>query len=363
MEYVAYVVIVFTSIQLVVALINFIFRQKMIQANNSMKLVSILIPARNEESNIHTILHDLLNQEYKNIEVLVFDDQSTDKTAEIITSLAKKDSRLKLITSSGLPKDWLGKNFACYNLSLQAKGQYLLFVDADVRIDNNVIGQTIDFAEKHKLNLVSVFPKQIMSNWGEHATVPIMNYILLTLLPLILVRKTRFASLAAANGQFMFFDAQTYKSTHPHKVMKSQKVEDIKIARYYKQQHLKIACLASEKDVKCRMYKSFEESLNGFSKNVTTFFGNSTLLAILFWLFTTLGFLPVLVLYNSTGLALYILAVLTIHILVSITSQQAVLINIRYLLLQQVALGLIIIKSISNNLKKEHIWKGRNVLQ
>ncbi|MGV8962533.1 MAG: glycosyltransferase [Candidatus Saccharimonadaceae bacterium] len=361
MEYVAFIVIVFTVIQLAVAMVNVIFRQKMKQTTNSNILVSVLIPARNEEHNIRNILHDLLEQEYNNIEVLVFDDQSTDRTAEIVTTFSQRDARIKLISSDGLPSDWLGKNFACHSLSLHARGKYFLFVDADVRIKKNVIGQTIYFAEKHKLNLVSVFPKQIMNTWSEHATVPIMNYILLTLLPLILVRKTSLASLAAANGQYMFFTAADYTNTLPHEVMKDEKVEDIKIARYYKQQRLNVACLASETDVKCRMYKSFAESLNGFSKNVTTFFGNSTLLAVLFWLVTTLGFIPILLVYYSSGLAVYILAVFAIHILVSITSSQSVLINIRYLLLQQVALGLVIIKSIRSNLKKEHVWKGRNI--
>ena len=200
-----------------------------------------------------------------------------------------------------------------------------------------------------------------MKSWGENATIPIMNYILLTLLPLILVRKIGMTSIAAANGQYMFFDAKNYMNTLPHQVMKSEKVEDIKIDRYYKQKHLKVACLASETDVKCHMYDSYQESVNGFSKNVTTFFGNSILLAILFWLATTLGFIPVLLIYGSSGLAIYLAAVIIIHIMVSVTSGQSIFRNIIYLLLQQISLGLIILKSIQSKLKKEHIWKGRNV--
>lgn len=361
MEYFAYIVIAFTTIQMIVAFVNFVLKQKMCATNESDGMVSVLIPARNEEKNIANILQDILVQDYHNFEVLVFDDQSTDKTVEIVSAFMQNNKKVRLIQSKGLPNRWLGKNHACHSLALEAKGEFLLFLDADVRIRYNIIGKTHNFANKHRLNLVSVFPKQIMKSWGEYASVPIMNFILLTLLPLILVRKVGMTSIAAANGQYMFFDAKNYMNTLPHQLMKSEKVEDIKIARYYKQKHLKVACLASETDVKCRMYDSYQESVNGFSKNVTTFFGNSILLAILFWLATTLGFIPVLLIYGSSGLAIYLAAVIIIHIMVSVTSGQSIFRNIIYLLLQQISLGLIILKSIQSKLKKEHIWKGRNV--
>lgn len=361
MIYITYIVITFTAIQIIVAFINFVFRQKMGAASNKEKMVSVLIPARNEEKYITNILRDMLAQDYHNFEVLVFDDQSTDRTAEIVTHFMQKDKKVRLIHSNGLPNGWLGKNHACHSLFMEAKGDFLLFLDADVRIKGNMIGKTLSFAKKHDLSLVSVFPKQIMKGWGEYATVPIMNYILLTLLPLILVRKLGLSSIAAANGQYMFFETKMYRKLLPHEAMKSEKVEDIMIARYYKQKQLKIACLASETEVKCNMYDSYQESLNGFAKNVTTFFGNSTLLAILFWFITTLGFIPILIIYGSSVFAIYLITIIITRIFVSLTSRQSVSKNIIYLIIQQVSLGLIIIKSIQAIFKKEHIWKGRNV--
>ena len=363
MAYLAYIVIVFTTIQLVVALINFIFKQKMKVAKQSNKLVSILIPARNEEKNIANILRDVLTQNHRNFEILVFDDQSTDRTPEIISSFVENRNNVRLIQSEGLPNGWLGKNYACHSLALEAKGDYLLFIDADVRIKKNMIKKSLRFSDKNNIDLLSVFPKQIINSWGEYATIPIMNYILLTLLPLILVKKTRLSSIVAANGQYMFFETKNYMSYLPHNVMKTDKVEDIKIARYYKKKNLKVACLASESEVRCHMYDSYGESVNGFAKNVTAFFGGSTLVAILFWAFTTLGFIPVFIIYSAKGLAIYVTAVLITHILVSIMSMQSVSRNIIYFLPQQLSLGFIIIKSIKSKLTKRHIWKGRNVLQ
>ena len=363
MIYLGYIVIVFTAIQLIVAVVNIVFKQKMGAMGSNEKLVSVLIPARNEEKNILNILRDISSQNYYNYEVIVFDDQSTDSTVKIVTEYMQKDKNIRLIASEGLPNGWLGKNHACHSLALEAKGDYYLFVDADVRIKRNIIGETLRFAQKHTLNLVSVFPKQTLKSWGEWATVPIMNYILLTLLPLILVRKIGLSSIAAANGQYMFFDAKNYRNLLPHEAMKSEKVEDIKIARHYKQKHMNVACLASETDVRCNMYNSYSESVNGFSKNVTTFFGGSTLLAIFFWLISTFGFIPILLLYGTRGLTLYLVAVLIIRLLVSMTSKQSVSKNIIYLLAQQISLGLIIMKSIQHKLNKKHIWKGRNILQ
>ena len=362
MEYIAYIVIAFTAIQLIVAFVNFVFKQNMEATNKKDSMVSVLIPARNEEHNILKLLRDLSTQDYHNYEVLVYDDNSTDCTAEIVTEYIKKDNKVKILSSKILPNGWLGKNNACHSLAMEAKGDYLLFLDADVRVKHNIIGRTVNFAHENNLSLVSIFPKQIIKSWGEFATVPIINYILLTLLPLILVRKIALPSIAAANGQYMFFDAKKYMRLLPYKAMKAEKVEDFKIARYYKQNKLKIACLANEKDIRCRMYGSYNKSLNGFSKNVTTYFGGVTLIAMLFWMVTTLGFIPILLVYGTKWLAVYIVAVLLIRILVSITSNQIANKNIVYLMAQQISLGVIILKSIENRLKKEHIWKGRNVL-
>lgn len=363
MEYLAYIVIVFTAIQLVVAFVNFVFKQNMKATSKKEKMVSVLIPARNEEHNILNLLKDLSAQDYHYYEVVVYDDQSTDNTKEVVTDFMKKDNKVRLIGSNGLPNGWLGKNNACHSLAMEAKGSYLLFLDADVRIKHNIIGKTVAFAEKNQLDLVSIFPKQIIKSCGEYATVPIINYILLSLLPLILVRKIGISSIAAANGQYMFFKSKSYMHLLPHKVMKAEKVEDIKIARYYKKNKMGVACLANEVDVKCRMYSSYNESINGFSKNVTTFFGGSVILSILFWAITTLGFIAPLMVFGTKGLAIYIVVVLLIRILVSHTSNQSIVENIIYLLAQQISLGVIIVKSIENKLKKEHIWKGRNVLQ
>jgi glycosyltransferase involved in cell wall biosynthesis len=358
----AWFIFAFTFLQFVVVLVNLIFSQKFTMSNTNFNhLVSVLIPARNEEKNIAQLLNDLVEHDYKNIEILVFNDQSTDKTAEIVNGFSQKDSRVKLTNSEGLPEGWLGKNHACHSLSKLANGKYLLFIDSDVRIGNGIIQQTCTFSDKHKLGLLSIFPRQIMVSAGEKAAVPLMHFILLTLLPLILVRKTGFSSLAAANGQFMLFNTEIYRKTLPHEKMKNDKVEDIKIARFYKNEKIKIACITGKESVSCRMYSGFLESVHGFSKNVTQFFGNSFSLAILFWLITTVGFIAVFCGLSKSIFISYLTIFILTRITVSVAARQSVLMNLIFLIPQQLALGLFVLKAMVNRYKNQYEWKGRNI--
>lgn len=362
MLYIAWFVFFFTLLQLLIAFVNLLFMSKLRTENISEKpLVSVLIPARNEEKNIGHVLEDLLNQDYQQIEVIVLNDMSDDTTAEIVTTYAGRDNRIRLINADRLPEGWLGKNRACHVLSQHASGTYFLFLDADVSVGNKLIGNAISYINRFDLALVSIFPKQIMLTWGEKITVPVMNYILLTLLPLILVRKSRFSSLAAANGQFMFFKSAVYKVLHPHEKMKNNLVEDIEIARYLKKEHYQVACLAGDRSIQCRMYSGARDAVRGFSKNVSAFFGNSTVMAFVFWLITTFGFIAVLHSLSFPIFLSYVFFYMLTRIIVSVVSEQNTAENLLLLFPQQISLGLFIYQAINNKKNKIYHWKGREI--
>jgi glycosyltransferase involved in cell wall biosynthesis len=360
MIYFAYIVLGFALLQLIVVGINWIFRQRLKQqyAHND-KLVSVLIPARNEENNIASILGDLRNQTYNNIEIIVLDDDSSDNTAAIIAQQIQQDTRISLLQSKGLPKGWLGKNYACHQMAKQAKGEYLLYLDADVRIQPELIAKLLYFSVQKQKQLVSIFPKQEMISAGEWKTVPLMNYILLTLLPLILVRFPYFSSLSAANGQCMFFSQQSYQSILPHQQLKNTAVEDIEIARLYKKRKQHIACLASVEDITCRMYSNNDEAITGFSKNCLSFFGGSALLGIIFWGITSISF--IVLLWFPLLFAIYLIMVIITRIGVSVISHQSVIKNLQYLLYQHIYLGILLISAIKNKHKRHLLWKERNI--
>lgn len=356
------ITLILVGVQFIVVLVNFLFRQRISNSKSvTTPFVSILIPARNEEHNINTILNDLISQPYQNIEIIVCNDQSDDGTSLVVEKLMVRDSRIKLIESSELPSGWLGKNWACCQLSKVARGDYFLFLDADVRVQNQLIGQTVHHLQKYRLGLLSIFPKQVMKSLGEYCTVPLMHYILTTLLPLILVRVSRFISLSAANGQFMLFDARVYQQHQPHELMKGEKVEDIKIAQNFKSRGIKVACITGVQEITCRMYQSYEEGVSGFSKNMVTFFGNSYLLAFLFWGLTTLSLFYVPIYGNSITIIVFFSLYLGTKILFSLTSKQNILINLLLTIPQHLTMFVILIQSLIHKYTKKQQWKGRSI--
>lgn len=292
MIWLAYFSLLYMFIRTIVLLLNLAIRPYMNSKNeitDNFEKVSICIPARNEEGNILFILNDLLKQTHKNIEVLVYNDQSTDNTLAIVKSFKEKGLHLKILDGGILPSGWNGKNNACNEMSKLAKAEYILFVDADVRLEKNAIESAIRTMKKEKLDLLSLFPLQIMYTRGEQYVVPIINKILLSHLWLFLVPRRNFTSLSAANGQFMFFKAETYKKYNFHKLMYNCHVEDILIARYMKKNKCKVGVYMGRNDVSCRMYNSYNSAIIGFSKNIFQIFGSSYLFIILYLVFASFG--------------------------------------------------------------------------
>ncbi len=362
MIYFAYITIVFFGIRFLVALMNVIFSPVLKKRRlTAVPRVSVLIPARNEEENIGVILSDLQQVSHKNMEVIVFNDQSTDNSAALVNSFIAKDSRLKLIHSERLPDGWLGKNYACHRLAQAASGEYYLFLDADVGIKPDVIESALAQMQKHELKLLSIFPKQIMKTTGEKITVPVMNSILLSLLPLIFTRTAKNPSLAAANGQFMLFDAESYHNIQPHEKMKLQKVEDILIARYFKQKRLNMQCMTGNDLITCRMYSDFQEAVYGFSKNVAEFFGGSHFAAFVYWLIGAFGIFSVIFSLQINWVVITLFMIIAMKILVSISSRQNILENLIFAIPQQIVLCYIIWLSFRNKKRKNYKWKGRTI--
>lgn len=356
MIYLVGFIFLFTFYQLVSAFANWLWKQSLHFPTKSDALVSVLIPARNEAENIGLLIEGLQKQTHQKIEIIVFNDQSEDNTKEIVESYAKNDERISLINSKKLPANWLGKNYACYRLAQKAKGKFYLFLDADVSAKPELVSHTLGFVQKHETGLLSIFPKQEMKTPGEKVTVPLMHYILLSMLPLVLVRKSPYASHSAANGQFMLFDAAIYDKIQPHRIMKKEKVEDIKISRLLKRQKISVACLTGTELITCRMYQSFSDAVNGFSRNIIMFFGNSYFFAVTFWLVVTLGFLPVLI-FSNTLFFIYLGLFILTKIFVSLAAKQSIVNNLLLFFPQQIAMAAMIFKSI----KGHQTWKGRNI--
>ena len=348
--------------------------------------VSVLIPARNEEKNIGRLLRNIIVETHNygslhdyaslpniDIEIIVYDDQSTDKTVEEVLKANRELEQegllgrpIRLMRGLPLPEGWLGKNHACHRLAEEATGDWLLFLDADVEIDGSLFRDSVGYAQKHRLRLLSIFPQQIMKSPEEWMVVPLMNWILVSLLPMVLIRTCRWTSFSAANGQFMLFDAAIYRRFHWHELVKSDPVEDIRISRLVKRKRLRTATLLSGGQIRCRMYDSFGQALGGFSKNIGQFFGNSLFWMILFAFLTTL--LPLYLIFISfpsclPALLPYALLILLIRTGTSALSRQNVLKNLLFWIPQQIILLALVWKSIRSRSGRKIEWKGRHVRQ
>lgn len=360
MIYFAYIILAFTGLQFIVAILNNLFKTDYSKYSSlSNHLITILIPARNEAKNINNILNDVVQQSYKNIEIIVVDDDSTDNTRDIVRELAKLDTRITLIKAGLKDSSWLGKNYACHQGATHAKGQYLLFLDADVRLGKDAISAVVGYLEQSRSVFLSVFPKQLLTNKGVKSVVPIMNYILLSLLPLFLVRYSNFSSMAAANGQLMLFDREVYDAFKLHKKFKYEKVEDIHIARFLKRKNFNIACLTGDEDISCNMYDNYEEAMEGFSKNIVAFFGNSYIAATLFWWVSLTGILWIALLLPAVWTLIYCIMIISTRVLISLTSHQSIKVNLTLHFVQLYNLGYLLYNSIKHKINKSYQWKGR----
>ncbi|MDQ3020932.1 MAG: glycosyltransferase family 2 protein [Bacteroidota bacterium] len=258
--------------------------QKNISNKNKDVLVSVLIPARNEEDNIARCIKSVLNQSYGNIEIIVLNDNSSDRTGEIFNSI--EDSRLKIINGKPLEAGWVGKNFACDQLQRLAKGKYLLFIDADTEMSKGCVSAAVFFAAENGTDLLSIMPYEESVTFWEKLVIPMLYFAVMVFLPVPMIEKSNLKQLAMGNGQFMFFKQSFYDKIGGHKSLKNKIVEDVWLARRIKEFGGKLIFADGTDIMKCRMYKGFEEIWSGFSKNV--FAGLS---------FSSIGLITVILLY------------------------------------------------------------------
>lgn len=260
-------------------------------------LISVLIPARNEEKNIMRCISSLLRQDYSNIEILVLDDNSTDGTVSIVENLAKKDKRVKLYHGKPLAKGWLGKSYACQQLSEYAKGDYLLFVDADTLHFPNSVSSSLACLLKFNIDALSIFAKQIMVTIHERMTVPFGNFMILSFLPFSLIRRARSALFCTAIGQFMLFKKDIYRAIGGHESVKGEILEDVLISKQVKRCGYKFMIFDGSSNLYCRMYHNLREVVHGYTKVLLPAFDYSiTMISIAFIAVAAIYLMPFIML-------------------------------------------------------------------
>ena len=250
--------------------------------------VSILVPARNEALNIEACVGSLLAQDYPDFRVHVLDDHSTDGTAQIVRRLGLDEENGGLLTGADLPEGWVGKNWACHQLSEVADGEYLLFTDADTLHAPGALRALVSLARERSASLVSAWPEQLTVSLGERLVVSLLPFVGALLYPHFFLRlleahpalrqwvpvKLR-RSLGAANGQVLLFERGGYAQIGGHIGLRSHLVEDLALGRAVASRMGEglwwVNCDGAGL-VQCRMYRDLGEVWEGFTKNVRAAF-------------------------------------------------------------------------------------------
>ncbi len=203
------------------------------------KLVSVLIPARNEETKIGFSLAALLLQRYMPMEILVLDDDSGDGTLDIIRAFEKRDDRIRVIQGQELPEGWIGKNWACHQLFNEARGDHLLFIDADTILAPGTIAASMHLSKDQNADLLTVMPKRIAGCMAERLMYPFLDWFLFSWLPMRTAHKRKNSYLSASFGQYMLFKKESYNKIGGHYSIWNNPLDDFSLGRMVKKAGLK----------------------------------------------------------------------------------------------------------------------------
>ncbi len=269
MQFIQALILIF----LFLILLNLLQNLKILRSQETMKLesplplVSVLIPARNEEERIGNCVSSLLQSDYPRLEIIVLDDSSTDMTYEIVKNISRHHRKLRVFKGKKLPAGWNGKNWACHQLSLAARGDWFLFTDADTIHKPHSISTALSAARKRNSVFVSCIPGFITKTWAEKLYFPIIHFVFVALLPFKLICFSKDSRISFGMGPFLFIERDFFFSWGGYEAIKAEIVDDLAMAKKVKENNGKISILDGTEFMDVRFYTCFKEVWNGFSKN------------------------------------------------------------------------------------------------
>ncbi len=236
-------------------------------------MVSAIIPARNEEASIARAVESVAAQPEIG-EVIVVNDQSTDRTGVILAELSQRIPKLRVLATEALPDGWVGKNFAVATGAAAAKGEWLLFTDADTYHQAGSTRRALTDAVDHDSVMVSYSPEQEMDSFYERAMIPFVYTRLAARFSFSRVNDPEETD-AAANGQFLLLLRDVYEKTGGHSAIHGEILEDVALARRVKRAGYSIYFTAPLGTVRTRMYRSFQAMWQGWTKNLYPLMGGT----------------------------------------------------------------------------------------
>lgn len=250
---------------------SFRFRRLLETSPNtdSLPSVSVLIPARNEESSIVYCVESVLASRDVVLEVIVLDDDSEDQTGRLVAELAARDSRVRLAVAPELPAGWCGKQHACAELAKLASYDVFVFLDADVRLASDSLRRMLGQFLRNPVDLLSGFPRQITGTLAERLLIPLIHFLLLGFLSLRRMRVSKRPAFAAGCGQLIMTQRKAYQQAGGHTTIRASLHDGLNLPRAYRSNGLTTDVFDATDIATCRMYRNASEVWNGLTKNAT----------------------------------------------------------------------------------------------
>ncbi|MFU8849890.1 glycosyltransferase [Micromonospora sp. SL1-18] len=283
--------------------------------------VAVLLPLRDEADRVTPCLRALLAQRgVPDLRIVVLDDGSTDDTADVVRAVAGDDPRVTLFTGAAPPPGWLGKPHACWQLATRTHPAptVLAFVDADVVLTPYAVASAVTELRAAGVTLLSPYPRILVGAAADRLVQPLLQWLWLTFLPLRAMERSPRPSLAAAGGQFLVVDRAGYLRAGGHAAVADRVLEDIELARAVKRAGGRIALADGSRLATCRMYETWPQLRDGYTKSLWASFGHpvtaALVVTLLLLLFTAppliaVGFAPTAPGVSTVALIAYLLGV------------------------------------------------------
>jgi len=240
--------------------------------------ISILVPARNEERIIEHTVRAFLAQDYPNFEVIVVDDRSTDDTPRILASF--DDPRLIVIRGEETPPGWLGKPWALHQAAARARGELLMFVDADVFYAPGTISAAVAHIQQRDTAMIALLPRFELHGFWENAAMPQLAMSVFSFLPIWIGERRQIAFLAVGGGPGNFVRRADYDAVGGHESLRDAVIDDVSLARRLRKSGRRTETVLADDFVFIHMYHGLREVIDGFTKNAFAIFGRSYLFAL-----------------------------------------------------------------------------------
>jgi hypothetical protein len=322
--------------------------------------ISVLVPLRNEEENAVSIIETLAAQEnLTDVEFLILNDNSTDKTYDLVKATARNDSRFKIIQGAELPDGWLGKPWALEQLSQLARGDMLICIDADVRLSKTSIAAAVDSMQEHSLDFFSPYPSQVARTFSERMIQPLLQWSWLSSVPLALAKRSSNPSFAVANGQFFAVKKSSLVHSGGYSSIKSEVLDDMQMARVLLRNRFRGTVGNGALIAQCHMYSSWSDLRNGYAKSLWKGFGGVLGSFIAIALLVLTGITPIIGAAMGSPLGWFAFEAILLSRLISAKITRA---NLFDSLLHPISSVLLIYLILYSWLMRGRIqWKGRTV--